>query len=82
MRSLRRLSDEELLARLPEGERRSLARHRQQLERSAQGSRPYICWSPGTMPEIVEAYRRMPELMTPVVTRPLLKSLKESLKSR
>jgi short-subunit dehydrogenase len=30
---------------------------------------------------IVEAYRRMPELMTPVVTRPLLKSLKESLES-
>jgi short-subunit dehydrogenase len=31
---------------------------------------------------IVESYRRMPELMTGLVTKPLLKSLKESLKSK
>ncbi|MFT5856283.1 MAG: hypothetical protein ACI8XO_003536, partial [Verrucomicrobiales bacterium] len=53
------LSDEELLERLPEKKRRSLARYREVLESSDPEAQPYICWSPGTAPEIVEAYRRV-----------------------
>ncbi|MDG2123582.1 MAG: matrixin family metalloprotease, partial [Verrucomicrobiales bacterium] len=53
------LSDEELIERLPDKERRSLTRYRDELESSPQEASPYICWSPGTAPAIVEAYRRV-----------------------
>lgn len=59
MRALARLSDEELLRRLPEEERRQLAGYRQLLNRTAPNSHHYICWSPGTDPVIVESYRRV-----------------------
>ena len=58
-RILADLSDEELLERLPKKERRSLARYRDELELSGPEATPYLCWSPGTAPEIVEAYRRV-----------------------
>ena len=58
-RLLTALSDEELIERLPDKERRSLTRYRDELESSPQEASPYICWSPGTAPAIVEAYRRV-----------------------
>lgn len=59
MGALARLSDEELLRRLSEEERRQLSGYRQQLNLTAPNGHHYICWSPGTNPVIVEAYRRV-----------------------
>ncbi len=57
-RHVRAMSDEELLARLPEERRRALEAYRDGLAGMDPADRRYFCWQPGTDPVVIEAYHR------------------------